>query len=778
MAIITKPAVSKNSAATFTLNKTELALVNSVSSNAFFSIITNWKYVRLFYQSSPGNQTEIVVFDATQATPQGQFLVSDKARDQFNIQKITIEDFDGGFLEVKRVELNTVDFDITFTAPVTPIITSVTHSPSGSYIVGNSLSFVVNFDSPIQKPVTGSPRLALTVGSSTKYATLITTPATTSVEFTYIIQSGDVDNDGIIVEGLDLNGGAIQSPSGVNANLTFTPFNTGITIGAPSTGFTVGEIPGFESVEEIYNFEELIGGVYYPDLIVRGVHDSSPNVIKMYKINNSLVRTLAFEIPGGDNTQTATTAWNRATSYRDQVTGHPILIFRGRPNTSSANRKVYKWNSFTGTVTKLDDTNPSGEDLPEAFFTTTWTNPSNPADVRIVILYAAIDDNGYRKLFKYDTVAGTVSKIQDYHSNADDIPSDFISFTHSNNETYTYFFINREANPFWKGEKILCRMDKFGSISYLPNLTFLDPSGSYGNLNIYPTSYTKGFGSGNLEPYVPDSSFSTSRPISSMTIWGTKLAYFAYYLGASSGYQCLAMVNEDGTQTMIESTVPDLSESNYPSLKTVVDDRYYNTFEGNFYFTVDDNPNFTQPTSFRIGYITPTLEFGYSTSAEVGASPIKKGTSVGILYTTGFNTNLNRNALMLYPELSVVGPEWTIPNANAGEVLTEWGILPSTLVMVEFEGYLYFPGDEVISGTVSPDGGIISKLRRVPLTTQEPIDSELVYNLNDQNAQDLLGELRRISDSPGLLTVGLNKVFFTAFSTTTFHRRLFYVTHT
>jgi hypothetical protein len=116
MAILTKPSVSKGTVATFTLNKTELAQITSVTANTYFSNSSNWKKVKVHYISLIGNQREVVVFDATETTPSAQFLVSLKARSNFEVKHIIIEDFDGGIFKINRSELaNPVsDFDISF----------------------------------------------------------------------------------------------------------------------------------------------------------------------------------------------------------------------------------------------------------------------------------------------------------------------------------------------------------------------------------------------------------------------------------------------------------------------------------------------------------------------------------------------------------------------------------------------------------------------------------------------------------------------------------------
>lgn len=118
MAIITKPVggVLKGVPATFTLSKVELLAVPMVAADSYFSDSDNWNKVILKYKSSEGKQYEIVEFNATQSSPTGTFSVSEKARDEFEIQTLEIIDFDGGIFIVPRGVLTTAEFDIDFTA--------------------------------------------------------------------------------------------------------------------------------------------------------------------------------------------------------------------------------------------------------------------------------------------------------------------------------------------------------------------------------------------------------------------------------------------------------------------------------------------------------------------------------------------------------------------------------------------------------------------------------------------------------------------------------------
>lgn len=114
MAIVTFGSVSKGASTTFTLNKTELGNHSDVSGDAYYSNQSNWYRVYLYYESPTGRQKEIVQFDATVGSPTAPFLVSNKARDVFEIQAIRIFDFDGGNLYIPRANLTTAEFDISF----------------------------------------------------------------------------------------------------------------------------------------------------------------------------------------------------------------------------------------------------------------------------------------------------------------------------------------------------------------------------------------------------------------------------------------------------------------------------------------------------------------------------------------------------------------------------------------------------------------------------------------------------------------------------------------
>ena len=112
MAIITKPTISKGQANEIDLSKSDLAAVSKVVNDSYFSNQTNWSKVIIEYKSAEGNQHEMIIFDATGDSPKGNFEVSEKARDSWEVQSVKIMDFDGGYLNLGRGDLTVADFDI------------------------------------------------------------------------------------------------------------------------------------------------------------------------------------------------------------------------------------------------------------------------------------------------------------------------------------------------------------------------------------------------------------------------------------------------------------------------------------------------------------------------------------------------------------------------------------------------------------------------------------------------------------------------------------------
>ncbi|MEO9338802.1 cadherin-like beta sandwich domain-containing protein [Mesorhizobium sp. SB112] len=121
------------------------------------------------------------------------------------------------------------DGTITFvpTGAPTPTVTSVAVPANGTYKAGDPLQFTVNFDRDVT--VTGTPQIALTVGTVTRTADYVSGSGSSALVFRYSVQAGDLAPNGVVVGTLSANGGMIRSVAYANANLALN--NTGNTSG-------------------------------------------------------------------------------------------------------------------------------------------------------------------------------------------------------------------------------------------------------------------------------------------------------------------------------------------------------------------------------------------------------------------------------------------------------------------------------------------------------------------------------------------------------------------
>ena len=105
-----------------------------------------------------------------------------------------------------------------------------------TYGAGEQIRVAVNFTDPVE--VTGFPILNLRVGNRTRQVTWAGRGSTSvceggykSLEFGYIVQAEDLDNDGIAIgtNGLTLNGGTIQTVNGADSILALGgPLTSGV----------------------------------------------------------------------------------------------------------------------------------------------------------------------------------------------------------------------------------------------------------------------------------------------------------------------------------------------------------------------------------------------------------------------------------------------------------------------------------------------------------------------------------------------------------------------
>ena len=106
-----------------------------------------------------------------------------------------------------------------------------------------TLNFTVNASEAVI--VNGTPRLAIDVGGTTRYATYASGSGTAALTFAYAVQPGDFDANGItLASPLDLNGGSIADIAGNPASaLTFTlPDTSALKVQTYTAAFTTSPI--------------------------------------------------------------------------------------------------------------------------------------------------------------------------------------------------------------------------------------------------------------------------------------------------------------------------------------------------------------------------------------------------------------------------------------------------------------------------------------------------------------------------------------------------------
>ena len=157
-----------------------------------------------------------------------------------------------------------------------PTVTGVAVPANGTYIVGQNLDFTAEFSENMT--VSGTPQLALIVGATTRYANYLARTAT-SISFRYTIGTGDLDNNGITIGPLSLNGGTLRDAVGNTAVLSLK--NVGSTANVlvdgvlpiPTISSTAGASGATTSNSPIpitITFSKSVSGFVQGDLSVTG----------------------------------------------------------------------------------------------------------------------------------------------------------------------------------------------------------------------------------------------------------------------------------------------------------------------------------------------------------------------------------------------------------------------------------------------------------------------------------------------------------------------------
>jgi hypothetical protein len=107
-------SVAKGQTTALTLDKTALFALTPVAADDWFSIQSNVRFAKIIYRSSVGSQIKTVIFDLTLANPAANISFSARARDNFDLLKVILIDYEDDQLSVGRADLP-AGLDIDFT---------------------------------------------------------------------------------------------------------------------------------------------------------------------------------------------------------------------------------------------------------------------------------------------------------------------------------------------------------------------------------------------------------------------------------------------------------------------------------------------------------------------------------------------------------------------------------------------------------------------------------------------------------------------------------------
>ncbi|MNO65850.1 Endo-1,4-beta-xylanase A precursor [compost metagenome] len=126
---------------------------------------------------------------------------------------------------------------------VQPTVVSVTVPANGTYGTGHTLSFTVHMSESVD--VTGTPSIGIFIGGSAVRASYVSGSGSGELLFSYTVQAGQTDADGITIGALSLDGGSIKDSVGNDADRTLNSVDStsGVLIDAIAptiTGYTLG----------------------------------------------------------------------------------------------------------------------------------------------------------------------------------------------------------------------------------------------------------------------------------------------------------------------------------------------------------------------------------------------------------------------------------------------------------------------------------------------------------------------------------------------------------
>ncbi|KQQ55495.1 hypothetical protein ASF84_09075 [Pseudomonas sp. Leaf127] len=188
-----------------------------------------------------------------------------------------------------------------------PGVDSVGLPADGSYKAGDVLSFTVNTsEAVVVDTATGTPRLVLSVGGVTHYASYVSGAASGALVFQYTVQAGDTAASGLVVgTTLDLNGGSVRDAAGNDLTLNLNGLGSAagvlIDTSAPTASSLVrvdGSPGSSGSISYTLTFSENVSSVDASDLSLFFTGTASASIASVTRIDGRTYTVVVNGIAG------------------------------------------------------------------------------------------------------------------------------------------------------------------------------------------------------------------------------------------------------------------------------------------------------------------------------------------------------------------------------------------------------------------------------------------------------------------------------------------------
>ena len=270
-----------------------------------------------------------------------------------------------------------------------PTISTVNAPANKTYIPSETPTFTMAFSESVT--VTGTPRLTLTVGAITKYATFVSLTDSKTATFRYTVASGatEFDTDGIAVAtSLDLNGGAIAdlATNSIVDRSFSAPILTSVLVAQPAAAPTIDSItatsgtltvyftPGAARGSTVTNYQYATNGSTFK--VRSSVSTASPLVISTISTGETnlvngtgyTIRILAVTNAGNSDASAAVVETPTAVIVSGDAT---LTLTYG----NSASTSAYSANGGTGSYTWSLGSSISGVTLSGTTVTASSSTP-------------------------------------------------------------------------------------------------------------------------------------------------------------------------------------------------------------------------------------------------------------------------------------------------------------------------------------------------------------------------------------------------------------------